>query len=71
MEKRKLATSDLLVSPLTFGVNVFGWTLDEPVSFKMLDAFAEAGFKFIDTANTYCLRLSNEQMIALEKASAY
>jgi aryl-alcohol dehydrogenase-like predicted oxidoreductase len=53
MEKRKLGTSDLLVSPLTFGGNVFGWTLDEPQSFKMLDAFVDAGFNFIDTADTY------------------
>jgi aryl-alcohol dehydrogenase-like predicted oxidoreductase len=53
MEKRKLGISDLLVSPLTFGGNVFGWTLDEPRSFKILDAFVDAGFNFIDTADTY------------------
>jgi aryl-alcohol dehydrogenase-like predicted oxidoreductase len=53
MEKRKLGTSDLLVSPLTFGGNVFGWTLDGAASFKILDAFAEAGFNLIDTADSY------------------
>lgn len=51
--KRKLGRSELLVSPLTFGGNVFGWTLDEEESFRILDAFLEAGFNFIDTADTY------------------
>lgn len=36
-----------------FGGNVFGWTLDESASFKILDAFVEAGFDFIDTADVY------------------
>ena len=53
MEKRKLGTSGLLVSPITLGGNVFGWTLDEAGSFKILDAFADAGFNFIDTADSY------------------
>ncbi len=53
MEKRKLGRSDLLVSPLTFGGNVFGWTLNETESFKILDAFVDTGFNFIDTADTY------------------
>lgn len=54
MENRKqLGKSDLLVSPLTLGGNVFGWTLNETESFKILDAFVEAGFNFIDTADTY------------------
>lgn len=53
MKKRKLGTSDLLVSPLTLGSNVFGWTLNEAGSFKILDAFADAGLNFIDTADTY------------------
>lgn len=51
--KRTLGKSDLLVSPITFGGNVFGWTLDEKQSFKILDAFVDAGFNFIDTADTY------------------
>jgi aryl-alcohol dehydrogenase-like predicted oxidoreductase len=53
MEKRKLGESDLMISPLTFGGNVFGWTLDEKKSFEVLDAFADAGFNFIDTADSY------------------
>ena len=42
-----------MVSPITLGGNVFGWTLDEAGSFKILDAFADAGFNFIDTADSY------------------
>ena len=53
MNKRKLGNSGLEVSPLAFGGNVFGWTVDEPTSFKLLDAFVAAGFNFIDTADTY------------------
>lgn len=53
MKKRNLGKSSLLVSPLTFGGNVFGWTLDEAHSFRILDQFVDAGFNFIDTADTY------------------
>lgn len=53
MKNRKLAGSDLNVSPIAFGGNVFGWTLDEKQSFDILDGFVEAGFNFIDTADTY------------------
>lgn len=53
MEKRKLGNSGLEIAPLVFGGNVFGWTADEQTSFKLLDAFVEAGFNCIDTANSY------------------
>ena len=53
MQKRQLGRSGLQVAPLTFGGNVFGWTIDEAVSFQLLDAFAGAGFNFIDTADAY------------------
>lgn len=53
MEKRRLGNSSMEVSPLCFGGNVFGWTADEPTSFKLLDAFIGAGFNFIDTADSY------------------
>ncbi|MBC7934975.1 MAG: aldo/keto reductase [Rhizobacter sp.] len=52
-EKIRIGNSDLEVSRLNFGGNVFGWTLDEQQSFEILDAFVAAGFNFIDTANTY------------------
>jgi aryl-alcohol dehydrogenase-like predicted oxidoreductase len=32
---------------------VFGWTADEPTSFRLLDAFVAAGFNLIDTADVY------------------
>jgi aryl-alcohol dehydrogenase (NADP+) len=49
----KLDGTDLDVFPLCLGGNVFGWTADEDASFAVLDAYAEAGGNFIDTADTY------------------
>ena len=53
MEKRKLGYSGIEVAPLAFGGNVFGWTIDEATSFKLLDAFVDGGFNLIDTADVY------------------
>jgi aryl-alcohol dehydrogenase-like predicted oxidoreductase len=53
MKTRELGATGLDVSPLCLGTNVFGWTADEKTSFAILDAFVAAGFKFIDTADTY------------------
>src|ERR1041385_1362527 len=53
MEKRRLGKSGLEVAPLAFGGNVFGWTVDEPASFQLLDAFVAAGLDLIDTADVY------------------
>jgi aryl-alcohol dehydrogenase-like predicted oxidoreductase len=53
MDKRQLGRSGITVPPLCIGGNVFGWTADEDMSFKLLDAFAEAGLTFIDTADVY------------------
>ncbi|MDB5205009.1 MAG: alcohol dehydrogenase [Flavisolibacter sp.] len=53
MEKRTLGKTGLEVSPLAFGGNVFGWTVDEKRSFELLDAWADIGFNFIDTADSY------------------
>lgn len=53
MIKRKLGTSSLEVGPLAFGGNVFGWTADEPTSFRLLDAFVASGLNLIDTADVY------------------
>jgi aryl-alcohol dehydrogenase-like predicted oxidoreductase len=49
----KLGTSDLDVSRLCLGGNVFGWTADEVQSFAVLDAYAQAGGNFLDTADVY------------------
>ena len=53
MKKRKLGNSGLEVAPLAFGGNVFGWTADAATSFALLDAFVDAGFNLIDTADVY------------------
>jgi aryl-alcohol dehydrogenase-like predicted oxidoreductase len=53
MEKRSLGQSSLQVPPITFGCNVFGWTVDEKTSFSLLDAWLDAGFNFLDTADVY------------------
>jgi aryl-alcohol dehydrogenase-like predicted oxidoreductase len=53
MNTREIGKSGLYVAPLAFGGNVFGWTIDEPTSFHLLDAFVEAGFNLIDTADVY------------------
>jgi aryl-alcohol dehydrogenase (NADP+) len=49
----KIADTELDVFPLCLGGNVFGWTADEDASFAVLDAYAEAGGDFIDTADAY------------------
>ncbi|MBA2964407.1 MULTISPECIES: aldo/keto reductase [Ramlibacter] len=53
MSLHPLGRSSLLVSPLCFGGNVLGWTADEKTSFSLLDAWLDAGFNFIDTADVY------------------
>jgi aryl-alcohol dehydrogenase-like predicted oxidoreductase len=50
---RKLGNSTLEVPALTFGGNVFGWTIDEPTSFTLLDKLVDSGLNFIDTADVY------------------
>ncbi|MDT3401574.1 aldo/keto reductase [Mucilaginibacter terrae] len=53
MTKRKIGNSDLNIAPFVFGGNIFGWTIDEATSFKILDAFVDNGLDFIDTADVY------------------
>ena len=53
MNKRRLGRSGLQVSKVCLGGNVFGWTVDEATSFKLLDAWVDAGMNFIDTADVY------------------
>jgi len=51
--KRKLGRTDIAITPLMLGGNVFGWTADEKASFAVLDAFVDAGGDAIDTADVY------------------
>lgn len=53
MEKRALGRSGLEIAPVVFGANVFGWTVDEPAAFALLDRFVESGLNAIDTADVY------------------
>lgn len=53
MNKKPLGKTGLDIVPLVFGGNVFGWTIDEKTSFDILDAFIDAGFDTIDTADVY------------------
>lgn len=53
MKKRQIGNSGLKVYPFAFGGNVFGWTVDEALSFRLLDVFTAAGFNLVDTADSY------------------
>ena len=48
-----VGNSGMEVAPLALGGNVFGWTADEATSFRLLDAFVDAGGTMIDTADVY------------------
>ena len=48
-------------APLCLGGNPFGWTADEATSFAVLDAYAEAGGNFIDTADRYTFHVPGNQ----------
>jgi len=53
MSKRELGRSGIQVPLLTFGGNVFGWTVDQTASFNLLDALLDHKLNFIDTADVY------------------
>lgn len=54
-QRRPLGKSGLEIAPLALGGNVFGWTVDEPTGFRILDRFVDAGFNLIDTADVYSI----------------
>ncbi len=53
MTNRELGKSGIKVAPIAFGGNVFGWTADEAMSFRLLDAMVDTGFNLLDTADVY------------------
>jgi aryl-alcohol dehydrogenase-like predicted oxidoreductase len=53
MQLRPLGRSGLMVPPLCFGGNVFGWTVDKAGTDRLLDALKDADLAFIDTADVY------------------
>ena len=61
IEKRALGSSGIDVAPLALGGNVFGWTAGEEESFRILDAFVDAGGTMIDTADVYSAWVEGHQ----------
>lgn len=53
MKRRRLGKTELEVTPLSFGCNVFGWTADKNMAFRLLDTFVDAGCNLLDTADVY------------------
>lgn len=53
LRRRALGASDLRVFPLALSGNVFGWTADTARAESVLDAYAELGGNFVDTADSY------------------
>lgn len=60
MEHRPLGRSGLSVSELCLGTMTFGDETDEAEAHAMMDAYAEAGGTFIDTADVYSAGVSEE-----------
>jgi aryl-alcohol dehydrogenase-like predicted oxidoreductase len=58
-----LGRTNLDVFPICLGGNVFGWTADEPQSRAVLDAYAQGGGNFIDTANSYLVEHGRSETI--------
>jgi aryl-alcohol dehydrogenase-like predicted oxidoreductase len=50
---RQIGRTDLHIEPLVLGTNTVGWTCDEATSFTIFDAFVDAGFTALDTADSY------------------
>lgn len=53
MKYKKLKNTDLTVSTIALGTDVYGTDLDEKTSFEMLDFYIQNGGNIIDTANIY------------------
>jgi aryl-alcohol dehydrogenase-like predicted oxidoreductase len=53
MQHRPLGRSGIDIPPIMFGGNVFGWTADVAMSFRLLDELVDLGLTAIDTADAY------------------
>lgn len=60
MENRELGSSGLELSVFGLGTMTFGAEADEATSHAILDRYAEAGGRFIDTADVYSMGVSEE-----------
>ncbi|WP_213989927.1 aldo/keto reductase [Sodalis sp. dw_96] len=61
MKTRMLGRTGIAVPELCFGGNVFGWTIDQAASFRILDGLAERRLNFIDTADVYSAWVDGNQ----------
>jgi len=61
MSKRELGRAGIQVPVLTFGGNVFGWTVDQTASFSLLDALLDHNLNFIETADVYSAWVEGNQ----------
>jgi predicted aldo/keto reductase-like oxidoreductase len=69
MQMHALGKTGLSIAPIVFGGNVFGWTVDEQTSFNILDAFLDAGFNAVDTADVYSARVpGNKRQVCTDRA---
>jgi len=66
MEMRRLGRNGLEVPALCLGTMTFGFQVDEPRSFEILDAAFERGLTFLDTADAYPLGGSLDTVGATE-----
>ena len=65
-----IGATDLDVFPLCLGGNVFGWTADERQAFAVLDAYADAGGNFLDTADSYTRWVEGSSAASPRRSSA-
>ncbi len=61
MQLRQLGKSELRIPTVVIGGNVFGWTVDRAQTFRLLDAFVDAGLNAIDTADVYSAWVEGNQ----------
>ncbi|WP_110515268.1 aldo/keto reductase [Herpetosiphon llansteffanensis] len=61
MQLRQLGKSELRIPRIVIGGNVFGWTVDRAQTFRLLDAFIDAGLNAIDTADVYSAWVEGNQ----------
>ena len=67
---RRLGKTGPEIGPIAFGGNVFGWTADESMSLKLLDAAVAAGFNLIDTADVYSRWVPGHKAASRKPSSA-
>jgi len=60
MEYRRLGNSELKVTEIGLGANNFGWWADEQTSIAVINYALDMGVNFIDTADVYGQRRSEE-----------